>query len=762
MIFSMKLKNILPLMLAALLVGLNGCYDEKMAWGDPYSHPATQELPLPLQEKIARYEASNAYTTATLGAGINFNLYTTDETYRNLVNQNFDEITPSNELKQDALMKNDGTLDFSRADVFINDLLAQGQLTIYGHTLVWHNQQKAGYLNSLIAPAILPGPAGSSLIDGSFEEGMDAWSPNFNAQDYSINTDEHLDGVQSLKAVIGSGAAGKYDAQLTSPSFPIISGHHYEISIWIKCSGQGEIGLDFPNGELGNQYPWTNGAELATVGSTWTEVKYNTDLSGGSAMIATADNAAMTFRLLLGKVASVDYYIDNVTVIDLDAVPQEINLVENGNFESGELNPWATSNQGAGISVSEEAKYDGTYGLKAVSGASSSNEWDLQFQTPEITLDPSKFYSVSFMVKSDVEGSARISYSGFSNNYPWTNWDGTGAAAQFATSSLWKEITYDLATDYTDPSLPKIKLSFDFGKLPNVTYYIDNVKVVEKQAVAASIYSFRLANSLYAGPIIIEKTPEEKRAILDPVFRNYITEVASHYAGKIVAWDVVNEPMNENGTVRTGEENLQSASTFYWQYYLGNEYAVTAFKAAKIADPNAKLFINEYNLESASGLKLDGLLEYVEYIENNGAQIDGIGTQMHLNINWIDTTSIERMFQKLAATGKLIKISELDIAISQESNPASPVQPTAEQYERQAELYRFVANAYTQYIPENQRYGITLWGVSDNENEHQYWLTNDAPCLWNAKYERKHAYKSFCDGLAGRDVSADFSGELVY
>jgi hypothetical protein len=54
-----------------------------------------------------------------------------------------------------------------------------------------------------------------------------------------------------------------------------------------------------------------------------------------------------------------------------------------------------------------------------------------------------------------------------------------------------------------------------------------------------------------------------------------------------------------------------------------------------------------------------------------------------------------------------------------------------------------------------------VWCVSDNENEHATWLENDAPCLWNSDYQRKHAYKSFADGLAGKDVSDDFTGELV-
>jgi hypothetical protein len=69
-------------------------------------------------------------------------------------------------------------------------------------------------------------------------------------------------------------------------------------------------------------------------------------------------------------------------------------------------------------------------------------------------------------------------------------------------------------------------------------------------------------------------------------------------------------------------------------------------------------------------------------------------------------------------------------------------------------------DTYTKYIPVAQRYGITVWCVSDNADEHINWLPDDAPCLWDANYARKHAYKGFADGLAGKDVSADFSGEL--
>ncbi|MDR0541638.1 MAG: endo-1,4-beta-xylanase [Dysgonamonadaceae bacterium] len=746
----MKLKNILPVTSLALAFGLNACYNEKMEWSDPYNHPETKELPLELQEKISRYDALNTYTTAKLGVGVDFNLYTTDATYRDLVNRNFDEITPGNELKQSSLMKDDGTLDFSKADAVIAELKSAG-LTVYGHTLVWHSQQKAGYLNSLIAPTIIPGTPGSSLIaNGDFENGLDGWSIPYYAEVVTAGADGGaIDGTHSMRVAVGDFGGGKYSMQINSPAFPIINGHRYEISFYIKSEGEGQVGLDFPNNNLANQYPWTSGNELTATSSAWTKVIYN-PATTPDGMVATADNNAMTFRLLLGAVKNMTYYIDAVEVIDLDA-STEYNYVTDGGFEKGELpEGWSAMNPGAGVSVTDEDKFTGDYSVKMTSNASAKNAWDLQLQSAVVSLDKAKSYTFSFYVKSNTAGKGRVSFPGNmnGNQYPWLDWTGAGAGEAFTTAAgQWTLISVPI-TNTGD-----VQLSFDMGYLPDVIYYIDDVKIVEQKAESSPLRS---------GPVTIEKTPEEKAQILESVLQKYIADVAAHYKGIVSAWDVVNEPMNDNGTLRPGEENLKSTDAFYWQYYLGKEYAVKAFKWAEEADKNVKLFINDYGLESAGGAKLDGLIEYVKYIEQNGGKVDGIGTQMHLNINWSDTTAIEKMFQKLASTGKLIKISELDVAIAGSSNPDSPVSPTAEQYARQAELYRFVANAYHKHIPENQRYGITVWGVSDNENEHQYWLKNDAPCLWNADYARKHAYKGFADGLAGQDVSADFSGELVY
>ena len=212
--------------------------------------------------------------------------------------------------------------------------------------------------------------------------------------------------------------------------------------------------------------------------------------------------------------------------------------------------------------------------------------------------------------------------------------------------------------------------------------------------------------------------------------------------------------MREGGSLRDGNVTDLANDDFYWVKYLGKDYAVTAFNLARqYAEPSDVLFINDYNLESSMA-KLDGLIDYVTYIESQGATVDGIGTQMHVTLN-TSRENITEMFQKLAATGKIIKISELDVRLG-------TANPTADQLVAQADMYQFIFDSYREIIPTAQQYGVTIWNVSDNPQEHEYWLPDESPNLWNADYERKPAYKGVADGLAGRDVSEDFTGELDF
>jgi hypothetical protein len=475
------MKKIIYLLSVVLTLGLNSCYDEKMEWGDPYTHPETAELPLALQEAISRYEVLNSYTNFVLGVGIDLSLYMNNETYRNIVNTNFDEITVGYDMKHGAMVNGQGELNFTKIDALIAKLKEAG-LTVYGHTLAWHQNQNASYLNSLIAPEIIPSAGESqldvsALLDGSFT----GWSRN-NAGGITIVPNAGLGSTDPAIRFEVTTAGDEWSTQLTSPEIPAVIGHAYEISFWVKSEDAGQARVSFAG--MVNNYPWVNGSALFSTSGTWTKITYNEiwDNAADANVPFTAVANAIKVAFDFGKAPGV-YYVDinSISVIDLDAAPAEVNYVENGDFEKGDLTNWTASNPGEGVTVTADAKFSGDYGLQGISSASSANEWDLQFQTDEIWLDPAKTYTMSFYIKSDIDGKGRISFPGFDNEWPWINWDGSGAGALFNTTSSWKQISFDFTPAYKEGK-NMVKFSFDLGKVANVTYFVDDVKVVEKIA----------------------------------------------------------------------------------------------------------------------------------------------------------------------------------------------------------------------------------------------------------------------------------------
>ena len=187
--------------------------------------------------------------------------------------------------------------------------------------------------------------------------------------------------------------------------------------------------------------------------------------------------------------------------------------------------------------------------------------------------------------------------------------------------------------------------------------------------------------------------------------------------------------------------------------------------ARKYLAAETKLFVNDYNLET-NPEKLQQLCDFVKKIDtDNGSPIvDGIGTQMHIYLTCSDDKTknaeniaalkdkVDAMFKTMAATGKLVRVTELDIAIGTSS-------PSSAQYQAQADCYRMIVESFKANVPEAQQSGITIWSLSDNEAEHEFWLKGDVPNLFDADYLRKWAYKGFCDGIAGEDLGLKFGGD---
>ena len=242
--------------------------------------------------------------------------------------------------------------------------------------------------------------------------------------------------------------------------------------------------------------------------------------------------------------------------------------------------------------------------------------------------------------------------------------------------------------------------------------------------------------------------------------------------GYVTTWDVVNEALSGIDKDGDGIYDLQSATrgtvleedaknNFYWQDYLGDEdYVRTAVKLARQYGPlNMTLFINDYNLESDwdDNKKLKSLIKWIEKWEADGiTKIDGIGTQMHVSYYMNPTTqqnkenAIVKMFELMAETGKLVKISELDMGLVNESNESVLTENvTEEQHKAMAQFYTFIIQKYFEIIPAAQQYGITQWCATDAPGD-SGWRGGEPVGLWDSNYNRKHTYAGFADGLAGK------------
>lgn len=443
---------------------------------------------------------------------------------------------------------------------------------------------------------------------------------------------------------------------------------------------------------------------------------------------------------------------------------------DNSNFNGGTLGGW-----GSWGSNKESQNVENNSGPDGSACMVLKNKDDGQAYSAQCAyeftdyLETNKTYIIKFKAKSSSNsGELQFQYQNSSSG-------NQGGYQTFDVETEWNTFEYEFTVNETHTDVTRIILNF--GKV-NATYYVDDIefglKITEnskqRNAIRSSItYTF--------------KTPEEKKAALETAMEAWIKGMLEHIKNdnRFVAWDVINEPIADGSNEWRGINNVFGGTDgdgnpdtepvedpenglllnwadnhFYWGYYLGKGYATKAFELARqYAPANMKLYVNDYNLETSPN-KLAALIDFVKYIDENNATgqpiVDGIGTQMHVTASGITREQIDAMFQTMAATGKLVRVTELDVALGTAS-------PSAEQLELQANVYQMIFESYKANVPEAQQSGITIWTLSDNAAEHEYWLPDESPNLFDGNYNRKHAYKGVCDGIAGKDLSEEFSGD---
>jgi len=415
-------------------------------------------------------------------------------------------------------------------------------------------------------------------------------------------------------------------------------------------------------------------------------------------------------------------YLNNVISQASSAAPESsdpvvIGSIDFESFSAGPYNQLLESGEftlvnGPGyVSVTDESAHGGSLSLKMDnSGANAVDSWDIQALTKAFPVAAGQTYQISWYARAsssadmqiDIRGDGDVKYK----NSAWGNF-----------AKMTEDWTYQ-TLEYTVSSGSELAIAFYGGTEP-VTYYIDDFQIV--------------GPAPGAGGNVGEA--------VDGAFKTFVYGMVEHF--DVYAWDVVNETFADgaNGAFRTkGSENAFVWGNYYpsTKDWVDRAFAYATDACAKYGK-NPVLYINDYNLETDSG-KRRGFCEYAK----NNPQVTGVASQMHLDISTPDLKSkIEATLKDLVATGKIVRISELDLKNNSETD--------------QADLFKFIFQKYIEIVPQAQRGGITFWGINDKDS----WVgENNHPLLWKGvQYEPKEAYKTLYVYLCELNGLSPYSGE---
>ncbi|WP_405470833.1 endo-1,4-beta-xylanase [Streptomyces canus] len=216
-------------------------------------------------------------------------------------------------------------------------------------------------------------------------------------------------------------------------------------------------------------------------------------------------------------------------------------------------------------------------------------------------------------------------------------------------------------------------------------------------------------------------------AQLGQLMNDHIALEVGRYKGRLAAWDVVNEPFNEDGTYR---QTL-------WYNGLGTGYIAQALTAARAADPAARLYINDYNVEGVNA-KSTALYNLVKSLKEQGVPIDGVGLQAHLIVGQVPST-LQQNIQRFADLGVDVAITELDIRMTLPSDSTKLAQQAAD--------YKAVMSAC---VAVARCAGVTVWGFTDSDS----WIPSTFPgqgaaTPYDENYAPKPAYYAIAEALGG-------------
>ena len=634
-----------------------------------------------------------------------------------LAAHNFDEIVAGNAMKMASCVNDQGAMDFSKVSSFIAAAEDAG-VSVYGHTLAWHAQQPKKWLEKLLADKELKiDPNQKTFKELSRQTYQDGPFPYFQmgCAPKVINGSMHFvptgDWSQFFCMTGCSMKAGNYVAVLH-----------------IKSTKEGMISLTAQNGWGGDAQNITK--KFAVKANEWVDAEVALDdIQGGN------------YDFIL-KPETFDGTLDlqSVTVGQYESPAMEVE--QEVKYQTYQDGPFPYFQMGCAPEVINGSMHFVPTG-----------DWSQFFCLAGAALTPGD-YAVDVEIKSTKAGNIKMTVQ-----------NGWGGDAESFTGSVllkegWTTARFKMTLEQGG--------NYDFILKPETFNATLDLKSVSVKKIVKM-------NS-------IPLTPKEKSDTLTWAMNKWISGMMQATEGKVKAWDLINEAVagegNVNGFYPLQTANENNPDDFFWQDYFTPEmYGPIVEKAARDAyaavegtnPADLKLFVNDYNLESDgdNNQKVKSLVYWIGVWEKKGQElgyntkIDGIGSQMHISYYENPQTleskkkGIQNMLKIMAETGKLVRISELDMGyVDANGNDVTtaqleklPIDERVAKEKAMAEYYKWIIEQYFTIVPTAQQYGICQWCLTDAPASSS-WRGGQPVGLWNLNYQRKPAYGGFADGLS--------------
>lgn len=675
------------------------------------------------------YIDHSKYPNFRLGVAVAAYDYINKGTEYKRSNANFTEVVAGNEMKYASVVGNDGSMNFSTVKSFVKAASDAGQ-NIYGHTLAWHSQQNTTFLNGLIKdrPADRIKGDTTAYVDFASKDFRTQQSTGWKADETQFGYTITFDNTDGLHAKNPKKSTNYWDVQYVAmENIPTEKGGSCTMFITLRGSKSGILHSrlgDFGSGPLANISFTTEWKEVA--------VEYSNTNAGSFLLLQHGDFVG-------------DIYIRRIR------------------FATRE----------SGLKKTEERRC-----LVIESDERRSNAWDNQFWIVTAGFNQGQNFSFSADIRADRPATVSTQIHGDPSNYV------SQGIGDLRFSTDWQRVSLSGTLSGSGKSI-----AFNLNELADANrYYFDNVsfkvngveKISNGDLEGAGTDSFRRkakGDSQVAACQIAERisyvyfpssiplTEQEKHDTLVWAMDRWISGMMEACNGKVKAWDVVNEAISGGWPDSEGVYPLQhgnpgTSGDFFWQDHMGDlEYVRQAVRLARKYGPaDVKLFINDYNLESDwdSNAKLKSLIKWIQRWEADGVtHIDGIGSQMHISC-YMDAgtqtskkNGVENMLRLMAESGKLVRISELDMGMVDASgNDVPTADMTEEMHAKMAEYYEWIVRKYLEIIPAAQQWGICQWCATDAPS-YSGWRADTPVGLWTLDGYRKHAYAGFAEGLGG-------------